>query len=176
MEQEETIASLQKHIYRLTKEEKEHVVTQNRVFAHLCKRVPHTVLDKQLLCLIDYYESKLRKFHTQRQCKKDDSQSEEKDHRNLYASPSYKSLLMLQNQLKESKSKIDTLLGENLSLQKDLENRPTEHELKLYKQQVKKLEKALKKSIKLQEIIGQKKVDDMEKKDEPPKDSRSISN
>ncbi|XP_028725815.1 centrosomal protein of 70 kDa isoform X1 [Peromyscus leucopus] len=173
MEQEETIASLQKDIYRFTKEEEERVVTQNRVFAYLCKRVPHTVLDKQLLCLIDYYESKLRKFHAQRQCKEEDSQSEEKDYRNLDASPSYKSLLMsLQNQLKESKSKIDTLLGEKLSLQKDLENRPTEHELRLYKQQVKKLEKALKKSIKLQEIIGQKKVDDMEKKDEPPKDSR----
>ncbi|XP_059124412.1 centrosomal protein of 70 kDa isoform X2 [Peromyscus eremicus] len=173
MEQEETIASLQKDIYRFTKEEEERVVTQNRVFAYLCKRVPHTVLDKQLLCLIDYYESKLRKFHAQRQCKEDDSQSEEKDYRNLDASPSYKSLLMsLQNQLKESKSKIDTLLGEKLSLQKDLENRPTEHELRLYKQQVKKLEKALKKSIKLQEIIGQKKADDVEKKDEPPKDSR----
>lgn len=47
MEQEETIASLQKNIYRLTKEEEERVITQNRVFAHLCKRVPHTVLDKQ---------------------------------------------------------------------------------------------------------------------------------
>ncbi|OBS78272.1 hypothetical protein A6R68_19335, partial [Neotoma lepida] len=173
MEQEETIASLQREIYRLTKEEEERVVTQNRVFAYLCKRVPHTVLDKQLLCLIDYYESKLRKFHTQRHCKEDDSQSEEeKDYRNLDASLSYKGLLMsLQNQLKESKSKIDTLLGEKLNLQKDLENRPTEHELRLYKQQVKKLEKALKKSIKLQEIIGQKKVDNMEKKDEPGKDS-----
>ncbi|OBS73469.1 hypothetical protein A6R68_15993, partial [Neotoma lepida] len=52
--------------------------------------------------------------------------------------------MSLQNQLKESKSKIDT---------------------------VKKLEKALKKSTKLQEIIGQKKVDNMKKKDEPGKDS-----
>ncbi|CAO2633875.1 Centrosomal protein of 70 kDa [Lemmus lemmus] len=154
MEQEETIASLQKNIYRLTKEEEERIVTQNRVFAHLCKRVPHTVLDKQ-------------------QCKEDNSQSkEEKDYRSLDASPSYKGLLMsLQNQLKESKYKIDVLLGEKLSLQKDLENRPTEHELRLYKQQVKKLEKALKKNIKLQELIGQKKTDDLEKKDEPSKDS-----
>ncbi|CAO2580163.1 Centrosomal protein of 70 kDa [Lemmus lemmus] len=79
--------------------------------------------------------------------------------------------MSLQNQLKESKYKIDVLLGEKLSLQKDLENRPTEHELRLYKQQVKKLEKALKKNIKLQELIGQKKTDDLEKKDEPSKDS-----
>lgn len=173
MEQEETIASLQKNIYRLTKEEEERVITQNRVFAHLCKRVPHTVLDKQLLCLIDYYESKLRKLRTQRQCKVDDSQAEEeKEYRSLDASPSYKGLLMsLQNQLQESKSKIDVLLGEKLSLQKDLENRPTEHELRLYKQQVKKLEKALKKNIKLRELIVQKKTDDLGKKDEPSKDS-----
>lgn len=126
-----------------------------------------------MLCLIDYYESKLRKLRTQRQGKEDDSQSEEeKDYRDMHASPSYKGLLMsLQNQLKESKSKIDVLLGEKLNLQKDLESRPTEHELRLYKQQVKKLEKALKKSIKLQDLIGQKKTDGMEKKDEPSKDS-----
>ncbi|XP_050996500.1 centrosomal protein of 70 kDa isoform X2 [Acomys russatus] len=47
IEQEETIASLQKDIYRFTKEEDERIITQNRVFAHLCRRVPHSVLDKQ---------------------------------------------------------------------------------------------------------------------------------
>ncbi|XP_060241432.1 centrosomal protein of 70 kDa isoform X1 [Meriones unguiculatus] len=173
VDQDETIAALQKDIYRFTKEEEERVIIQNRVFAYLCRRVPHSVLDKQLLCLIDYYESKLRKLHRERQYKEDDSQSEdEKDYGNLDGSPSYKGLLMsLQNQLKESKSKIDVLLSEKLNLQKDLENRPTEHELRLYKQQVKKLEKALKKSIKLQKIIGQKKTGDTEKKDEPSKDS-----
>ncbi|XP_037700027.1 centrosomal protein of 70 kDa isoform X4 [Choloepus didactylus] len=66
MEQQDTIASLQKDIYRLTKEEEERIVTQNRVFACLCKRVPHTVLDRQLLCLIDYYETKIRKLYKQR--------------------------------------------------------------------------------------------------------------
>ncbi|XP_014644739.1 PREDICTED: centrosomal protein of 70 kDa isoform X1 [Ceratotherium simum simum] len=174
MEQQETIASLQKDIYRLRKEEEERIVTQNRVFAYLCKRVPHTVLDRQLLCLIDYYESKIRKFHEQRQYKEDESQSEEeKDYRSLDAPPTCKGLLMsLQNQLKESKSKIDTLLSEKLNLQKDLETRPTQHELRLYKQQVKKLEKALKKNIKLQNLIGQRKAEDTEKKDAPSKDSQ----
>lgn len=47
MEQQETIASLQKEICRLTKEDEERIVTQNRVFAYLCKRVPHTILDRQ---------------------------------------------------------------------------------------------------------------------------------
>ncbi|ERE76821.1 centrosomal protein [Cricetulus griseus] len=105
-------------------------------------------MDSRLLCLIDYYESKLRKLHTQRQSKEDDSQSEEEtNHRNLDASPSYKGLLMsLQNQLKEAKFKIDVLLGEKLNLQKDLESR-------------------------LQALTGQKKTDYTEKKDEPSKDS-----
>ncbi|XP_025737401.1 centrosomal protein of 70 kDa isoform X2 [Callorhinus ursinus] len=174
MEQQETIASLQKDIYRLTKEEEERIVTQNRVFAYLCKRVPHTILDRQLLCLIDYYECKIRKLHKQRQYKENESTSEEeKDYRSLDASPTYKGLLVsLQNQLKESKSKIDALLSEKLNLQKDLETRPTQHELRLYKQQVKKLEKALKKNIKLQDLISQKKADDPEKLDEPSKDNQ----
>ncbi|XP_057595550.1 centrosomal protein of 70 kDa isoform X2 [Hippopotamus amphibius kiboko] len=172
MEQQEAIASLQKDIYRLTKEDEERIVTQHRVFSYLCKRVPHTVLDRQLLCLIDYYESKIRKFHKQRQYKENDSQSEE-DYRSLSASPTYKGLLMsLQNQLKESKSRIDALLSEKLNLQKDLETRPTQHELRLYKQQVKKLEKALKKSIKLQDLISQKKAMDKEGKDEPSRDNQ----
>ncbi|XP_055268924.1 centrosomal protein of 70 kDa isoform X1 [Moschus berezovskii] len=173
MEQQETIAALQKDIYRLTQEEEERIITQNRVFSYLCKRVPHTVLDKQLLCLIDYYESKIRKFHKQRLYKEDESQSEEEDYRSLSASPTYNGLLMsLQNQLKESKSKIDVLLSEKLNLQKDLETRPTQHELRLYKQQVKKLEKALKKNIKLQNIISQKKAEVKEGKDEPSKDNQ----
>ncbi|XP_039693218.1 centrosomal protein of 70 kDa isoform X3 [Pteropus medius] len=174
MEQQETIASLQKDIYRLTMEEEERIITQNRVFASLCKRVPHTVLDRQLLCLIDYYECKIRKFLKQRQYNEDESQSEEeRDYRSLDTSPTYKGLLMsLQNQLKESKSKIDTLLSEKLNLQKDLEIRPTQHELRLYKQQVKKLEKALKKNIKLRDLISQNKAEDTEKKDEPSKDNQ----
>ncbi|XP_032487484.1 centrosomal protein of 70 kDa isoform X2 [Phocoena sinus] len=153
MEQQETIASLQKDVCRLTKEDEERIITQNRVFSYLCKRVPHTILDRQ-------------------QYEEDESQSEE-DYRSLSASPTYKGLLMsLQNQLKESKSKIDALLSEKLNLQKDLETRPTQHELRLYQQQVKKLEKALKKSIKLQDLISPKKAEDKEGKDEPSKDNQ----
>ncbi|XP_059867307.1 centrosomal protein of 70 kDa isoform X2 [Delphinus delphis] len=153
MEQQETIASLQKDICRLTKEDEERIITQNRVFSYLCKRVPHTILDRQ-------------------QYEEDESESEE-DYRSLSASPTYKGLLMsLQNQLKESKSKIDALLIEKLNLQKDLESRPTQHELRLYQQQVKKLEKALKKSIKLQDLISQKKAEDKDGKDEPSKDDQ----
>ncbi|XP_073915281.1 centrosomal protein of 70 kDa isoform X3 [Castor canadensis] len=127
----------------------------------------------KLLCLIDYYESKFRKLNAERRYREDGSQSEEeKEYRSMDFSPSYKGLLMsLQNQLKESKSKIDALLSEKLNLQKDLESRPTQHELRLYKQQVKKLEKALKKNVKLQELINPKKTEDREKKDEPSKEN-----
>uniref|UniRef100_A0A8D1WAY4 Centrosomal protein of 70 kDa n=1 Tax=Sus scrofa TaxID=9823 RepID=A0A8D1WAY4_PIG len=128
MEQQETIASLQKDIYRLTKEEEERIVTQNRVFSYLCKRVPHTILDRQ-------------------QYKDDESQSED-DYISLSASPTYKGLLMsLQNQLRESKCKIDALLSEKLNLQQDLETR-------------------------LQDIISQKKAEDKEEKDEPSRDKQ----
>ncbi|XP_075402965.1 centrosomal protein of 70 kDa [Tenrec ecaudatus] len=170
MELQETITSLQENICRMTKEEEERVVSQNRVFAYLCKRVPHSVLDRQLLCLIDYYESKIRKIHQQRPCKEDESQSEEeKDYSSLDASPSYKGLLMsLQNQLRESQSKIDALLSEKLNLQKDLEARPSQHELRLYKQQVRNLEKTLKKNIKFQELISLKKAEAPEEKAENP--------
>lgn len=173
MEQQETIAFLQKDICKLTKEEEERIVTQNRVFSFLCKRVPHTVLDRQLLCLIDYYESKIRKLHEQRQYKEDENQSEDDDYSSLDVSPTYKGLLLsLQNQLRESKFKIDALISEKLNLQKDLETRPTQHELIIYKQQVKNLEKALRKSIKLNDCLGQSKTEDTEKKDDPSKDNQ----
>ncbi|XP_060052416.1 centrosomal protein of 70 kDa isoform X2 [Erinaceus europaeus] len=156
MEQQETIACLQNDIYRFKKEEEERIVTQNRVFAYLCKRVPHTILDRQ-----QYKEEE------------ESYSEEEKDYRSLSASPTYKGLLLsLQNQLTESKFKIDTLLSEKLNLQKDLETRPTQHELRLYKQQVKKLEKALKKNIRLQDLISQDRPEDTEKKKEPSKDKQ----
>lgn len=176
MEQQETISSLQKDIYRLTKEEEDRIITQNRVFSHLCQRVPHSILDRQLLSLIDYYEAKIRKLCKQRLYKDDESLSEEeKDFRNLGASPTYKGLLMsLQNQLEEARCKIDALLNDKLNLQKDLESRPTLSEFRHYKEQVKKLEKALKKNTRLQNLIGEGGCKDREKRDEPCKDTDEI--
>ncbi|XP_049631811.1 centrosomal protein of 70 kDa [Suncus etruscus] len=176
MEQQETISALQKDIYRLTKEEEERISTQNRVFSYLCRRVPHSVLDKQLLCLIDYYETKIRKFGKQRLDKDDDSLSEEeKDYKNLGASPTYKGLLMsLQSQLREARCKIDALLSDKLSLQKDLESRPTLSEFRFYKHQVKKLEKALKKNTRLQNLISADGPKDSETRDEMNKDADAL--
>ncbi|XP_074684754.1 centrosomal protein of 70 kDa isoform X5 [Strix aluco] len=88
-----------------------------------------------------------------RQYKKDEDQAQrevknKEEFLNLDATPNYRALLTsFQKQLIETKSRNEQLLLENINLKKDLEIRPTAQELKLYKHQVKKLEKTLKKTI-----------------------------
>ncbi|XP_064370728.1 centrosomal protein of 70 kDa isoform X2 [Dromaius novaehollandiae] len=153
-EQEETIAHLQRELYKVGMEEQQRVATQNKMFCQFCKRAPKSLLDQQFLCLIDYYESQINQMKKElRQYKKDEDrvQREVKSREeflNLDASPNYRALLTsFQNQLVETKARNEQLLLENTNLKKDLEIRPTAQELKLYKHQVKKLEKTLKKTI-----------------------------
>ncbi|NXL85335.1 CEP70 protein, partial [Alectura lathami] len=153
-EQEEIIARLQKELCRAGVEEQHRVATQNKMFCRFCKRAPKSLLDQQFLCLIDYYESQINQMKKElRQYKKDEdnvqreAKSEEK-FLNLDATPNYRALLTsFQNQLVETKARNEQLLLENTNLKKDLETRPTAEELKLYKHQVKKLEKTIKKTI-----------------------------
>ncbi|XP_037998370.1 centrosomal protein of 70 kDa isoform X4 [Motacilla alba alba] len=133
-EQEEIIAHLQKELSRVGREEQQRADTQNKMFCQFCKRAPKSVLDR-------------------RQYKKDEDevQTEVKNKEeflNLDATPNYKALLMsFQKQLTETKAKNEQLLLENINLKKNLEiSRPTAQELKFYKHQVKKLQKALKKT------------------------------
>ncbi|XP_059708614.1 centrosomal protein of 70 kDa isoform X3 [Haemorhous mexicanus] len=133
-EQEEIIARLQKELSRVGREEQQRADTQNKMFCQFCKRAPKSVLD-------------------QRQCKKDEDEVErevktKEEFLNLDATPNYKALLMsFQKQLTETKTKNEQLLLENINLKKNLEiSRPTAQELKFYKHQVKKLQKALKKT------------------------------
>ncbi|XP_068919989.1 centrosomal protein of 70 kDa isoform X2 [Petaurus breviceps papuanus] len=146
MEQQKTLSCLQKEIHKLRKEEELRVASQKRVFNRLCKQATQTVVDKQ------HY--------------KEDTDAEEggkEDFVDLDGTPNYKNLLTsLQNQLRAVKAKNDKLSCENQNLRKDLENRPSSHDLRLYKQQVKKLEKALKKNIKLQELIGEDKSESLD--------------
>ncbi|KFV82534.1 Centrosomal protein of 70 kDa, partial [Struthio camelus australis] len=153
-EQEETIARLQRELYKVGMEEQQRVATQNKMFCQFCKRAPKSLLDQQFLCLIDYYESQINQMKKElRQYKKDEDhvQKEVKSREeflNLDASPNYRALLTsFQNQLVETKARNEQLVLENINLKKDLEIRPTAQELKLYKHQVKKLEKTLKKTI-----------------------------
>ncbi|XP_036602802.1 centrosomal protein of 70 kDa isoform X6 [Trichosurus vulpecula] len=169
MEQQKTLSRLQKEIHKLQKEEEFRVASQKRVFNRLCRQATQTVMDKQLLILIDYYESKIRKIQKELRHYKEDTDTEEEgkeDFADLDGTPNYKSLLMsFQNQLRDVKAKNDKLSCENQNLRKDLESRPSSHDLRLYKQQVKKLEKALKKNIKLQELIREDKSENLDNRD-----------
>ncbi|NXQ38902.1 CEP70 protein, partial [Catharus fuscescens] len=150
-EQEEIIARLQKELSRVGREEQQRVATQNKMFCHFCKRVPMSLLNHRYLCLIDYYESQISQIKKElRQYKTDEDEVQrevknKEEFLNLDATPNYKALLMsFQKQLTETKAKNKQLLLENTNLKKDLEIRPTAQELKIYKYQVKKLQKTLK--------------------------------
>ncbi|XP_050196508.1 centrosomal protein of 70 kDa isoform X4 [Myiozetetes cayanensis] len=133
-EQEEIIARLQKELSKVGMEEQHRVATQNKMFRQFCKRAPKSLLD-------------------QKQYKKDEDQVQREgknreEFLNLDATPNYRALLTsFQKQLIETKARNEELLLENTNLKKDLEIRPTAQELKFHKHQVKKLEKALKKTI-----------------------------
>ncbi|NXK13237.1 CEP70 protein, partial [Herpetotheres cachinnans] len=143
-EQEETIARLQKELRKVGMEEQQRVATQNKMFCQFCKRAPKSLLDQHKLKQFFFFN---------RQHKKDDDQVQrevksKEEFLNLDATPNYRALLTsFQKQLIETKARNEQLLLENINLKKDLEIRPTARELKLYKHQVKKLEKTLKKTI-----------------------------
>uniref|UniRef100_A0A8D2PTY6 Centrosomal protein of 70 kDa n=1 Tax=Zosterops lateralis melanops TaxID=1220523 RepID=A0A8D2PTY6_ZOSLA len=150
-EQEEIIARLQKALSRVGREEQQRLSTQNKMFCQFCKRAPKSLLDQG--------KYKKDEDEVQREVKN------KEEFLNLDATPNYKALLTsFQKQLIEAKAKKEQLLLENINLKKDLEiSRPTAQELKFYKHQVKKLQKALKKATQFSESrTGEKRE---EKKD-----------
>ncbi|NXL45210.1 CEP70 protein, partial [Podilymbus podiceps] len=143
-EQEGIIACLQKELCKVGMEEQRRVATRNKMFCRFCKRAPKSLLDQH----------KLKQFiFLNRQYKKNEDQVQrevesKEESLNLDATPNYRALLTsFQKQLMETKVRNEQLLLENIGLKKDLEMRPTAQELKIYKHQVKKLEKTLKKTI-----------------------------
>ncbi|KFQ00731.1 Centrosomal protein of 70 kDa, partial [Leptosomus discolor] len=160
-EQEEIIARLQKELCKVGMEEQQRLATQTKMFCRFCKRAPKSLLDQQFLCLIDYYESQISQMKKElRQYKKDEDQVQrevksKEEILNLDATPNYRALLTsFQKQLIETNARNEQLLLENTNLKKDLEIRPTVQELKLYKHQVKKLEKTLKKTVQQSRLLG----------------------
>ncbi|NWT65425.1 CEP70 protein, partial [Prunella himalayana] len=154
-EQEEIIARLQKELSRVGREEQQQADTQNKMFCQFCKRAPKSLLDQRYLsAVIFFFCETLNQFiFPNRQYKKDEEEVQrevknKEEFLNLDATPNYKALLMsFQKQLTETKAKNEQLLLENVNLHKNLEiSRPTAQELKFYKHQVKKLQKALKKT------------------------------
>ncbi|XP_035752229.1 centrosomal protein of 70 kDa isoform X1 [Egretta garzetta] len=170
-EQEEIIARLQKELCKVGMEEQRRAVAQNKMFCRFCKRAPKSLLDQQFLCLINYYESQISQMKKElRQYKKDEDQVQrevksKEEFLYLDATPHYRALLTsFQKQLVETKARNEQLLLENTNLKKDLEIRPTAQELKLYKHQVKKLEKMLKKTT---HSLGSSTRERTEEKKEP---------
>ncbi|NXA55438.1 CEP70 protein, partial [Nothocercus julius] len=142
-EQEETIARLQRELHKAGVEEQQRVAAQNKMFCQFCKRAPKSLLDQHKVQQFIFPNRLYKKDedHVQREVRRE-------EFLNLDASPNYRALLTsFQNQLVETKARNEQLLLENTNLKKDLEIRPTAQELKLYKHQVKKLEKTLKKTI-----------------------------
>ncbi|NWI93211.1 CEP70 protein, partial [Pitta sordida] len=154
-EQEKIIVRLQKELSQVGMEEQRRVATQNKMFCQFCKRAPKSLLDQVLRALcFDCGCLKLKQFlFPNRQYKKDEDQVQKEGKSkeellNLDATPNYRALLTsFQKQLTEITVRNEELLHENRNLKKDLEIRPTAQELKFYKHQVKKLEKALKRAI-----------------------------
>ncbi|NXQ57739.1 CEP70 protein, partial [Anthoscopus minutus] len=153
-EQEEIIAHLQNELSRVGREEQQRVATQSKRFCQFCKRAPKSLLDQRYLsAVIFFFCEMLNQFiFPNRKYKKDEDEVQrevenKEEFLNLDATPNYKALLMsFQKQLAETKAKKEQLLLENTNLKKDLEVRPAAQELKFYKHQVKKLQKALNKT------------------------------
>uniref|UniRef100_A0A8D0CEM8 Centrosomal protein of 70 kDa n=1 Tax=Salvator merianae TaxID=96440 RepID=A0A8D0CEM8_SALMN len=140
--QEETIARLQKELHRLNMEEEERITTQKKMFRQFCKQASRTRLDQQR------YKEEID--HT--------LEDDDKFLKNMDATPNYKALLMsFQTQIIETKARNEQLLHENTNLKKEMEIRPTVQELKLYKHQIKKLEKTLK-NIRSHEICKEEEL------------------
>ncbi|NXN45139.1 CEP70 protein, partial [Rhinoptilus africanus] len=154
-EQDKIIARLQKELCKVGIEEQQRVSTQNKMFCRFCKRAPKSLLDQQYINAVIFSRIiNINQFiFPNRQYKKDEDQVQREvkskdEFLNLDATPNYRALLTsFQKQLIETKARNEQLLLENVNLKKDLEIRPTAQELKLYKHQVKKLEKTLQKTI-----------------------------
>uniref|UniRef100_A0A8C4X6V0 Centrosomal protein of 70 kDa n=2 Tax=Erpetoichthys calabaricus TaxID=27687 RepID=A0A8C4X6V0_ERPCA len=152
------ISQLQKQLNVGLNEEDKRIARQNRIFEQFHKRAArsHSVTDQQLLDVIDAYESKIH--HQQVELSKWMEKAGGINERVEYeisstiynegnkkladGTSSYKTILKsYQDQLTECKAQKEQLKQENLSLKKDLQSRPTVTELKLCKQQLKRLER-----------------------------------
>ncbi|XP_043930938.1 centrosomal protein of 70 kDa isoform X4 [Protopterus annectens] len=148
--QEEIISQLQKKLRTIIAEEEERVTRQNNIFHQFRKRVPkaNSTLDQQLLDMISTYESQIdylqRALRTYKENAEPQSMNNEDKELNLDTSPNYKALLKsYQEQLKEARTRNEQLLLENINIKQELETRPSMKELKLCKQQAKRLERLL---------------------------------
>ncbi|MGH0188563.1 UNVERIFIED_CONTAM: hypothetical protein FKN15_030684 [Acipenser sinensis] len=159
-EEKEVISQLQKRLECVVNEEEKRTTRQNKVFQQFRKRgaKESSVLDQQLLDVIDAYETKIQHLQTElRKYKGDTDESSQEElpvrrkrqdkNEILDATPNYKALLKsYQDQLKESKAQKEQMRQEHVKLKQELESRPTVKELKSCKQQLKRMDRIIQQS------------------------------
>ncbi|KAJ1175728.1 hypothetical protein NDU88_001015 [Pleurodeles waltl] len=169
-EQQERSACLQKKLLKMVAEEDRRVARQNKAFLQFQERAPkaYSSTDQQMIDVIDSYECQISRLQKELRGYEDHMNNAQAETTastqslDLDATPNYKALLKsYQDQLKQSKAKLENILLENQNLQKELQARPTAKELKLSKQQVKRLEKILhQNNINLHRVSSSKKSEE----------------
>ncbi|KAM9305746.1 centrosomal protein of 70 kDa [Gastrophryne carolinensis] len=150
-QQEDAMVQLKKRLSQAAGAEEKRATNQKKAFLRLMKREPRDglILDQQILDVIDGYErqvaqlqNELRTYqsmdHPVRLRKSSDASLD------LDATPNYKALLKsYQEQVKEARTRNEQLLREKQEIQQEAQSRPSAREFRLYKQQMRKMEKLL---------------------------------
>lgn len=176
-EQEENITQLRKRLSQVVRSEEQRAANQKKAFLRLMNREPreNNILDQQVLEVIDDYERRVNQLQTElrRYEGLDDPVLERRSSDgslDLDTTPNYKALIKsYQEQIKEARRRNEELVRENDQIRREMESRPSAKEFRLYKQQMRKMEKIL-----LQNNIrfrGMKK----EKRDESRGDAESMN-
>ncbi|KAE8581742.1 hypothetical protein XENTR_v10024924 [Xenopus tropicalis] len=150
---EEKVGQLKEQLSRAQSAEERRGAAQRKTFLQLLSRLPrdNNGTDQQILDIIGGYEGQVTQLQKElRKYKMADVEVSVRDRKysqeplNLDTTPNYRALLKsYQEQMRDAKEKREQLLRDICNLQRELEARPAPRELKLYKQQVRKLEKLL---------------------------------
>lgn len=150
-EQEENITQLRKRLSQVVRSEEQRAANQKKAFLRLMNREPreNNILDQQVLEVIDDYERRVNQLQTElrRYEGLDDPVLERRSSDgslDLDTTPNYKALIKsYQEQIKEARRRNEELVRENDQIRREMESRPSAKEFRLYKQQMRKMEKIL---------------------------------
>ncbi|CDQ75505.1 unnamed protein product [Oncorhynchus mykiss] len=138
-EEKDVVSQLQRKLYFTVTEEERRVARQNQVFWQIHKRSarPNSLVDQQVLDVIDIYEAQMEQLCDDVKLKKNSGGSQTSDQSQSSmrsttgVSPNHKALLKsYQEQLMDTKAQREELRNEIQQLKQDLESRPTVKELK----------------------------------------------
>ncbi|XP_075687134.1 centrosomal protein of 70 kDa [Rhinoderma darwinii] len=150
-EQEQSIAQLRKRLSQAVAAEDKRLEDGRKAFLRLIKRQPrdNNPLDHRILDVIDGYESRVQRL--QDEIRKYETSEDPVLERNrsggsldLDTTPNYKALLKsYQEQIQDARRKQEQQLQDNSRLREEVEARPSVREFRVYKQQMRKMEKIL---------------------------------